>query len=132
MTLCWYVFNGIVRQINICCNIHITFNSRLTYNNNIKCLICGFNKMFRSSKFLFREHVFRRNKDREKGFWLVLIFVSHQYHKMFNWSCFLDFYWLSLKINHWYTKRFNKLVNWDLEVNLDLWSHQYSYYFSYC
>ena len=44
MTLCWCVFNGIIGQI-VTCNIRINFDSGLTYSNNIKCLICGFNKI---------------------------------------------------------------------------------------
>ena len=46
MALSWCVFNVIVRQINVWYNIHITFDSGLTYSNNIKYLICGFNKIF--------------------------------------------------------------------------------------
>ena len=65
MTLCWCVFNGIVGQINVTCNIHINFDSGLTYSNNIKCLMCGF-PYPRSSKFFLRENAFRWNRERER------------------------------------------------------------------
>ena len=50
MTLYWYVLNGIVRQINVCCDIHIAFDSRCTYSNNIECLICNFRTIFQVIK----------------------------------------------------------------------------------
>ena len=45
MKICLCKFSRIVWQVNVCCDIHVTFVSGPTYSNDIDCLICGVNKI---------------------------------------------------------------------------------------
>ena len=77
-SLCWCVFSGLVGQINVSCNIHITFDSGLTYSSNIKCLISGFNKIFQVIKTFVKGtciQMEQRERETERDrVWLDLIF----------------------------------------------------------
>ena len=56
----------LVKQINVCCNIHLNFDSGFTYSSSTECLICGFNKNLVAIKTFVERHVLRWNKEREK------------------------------------------------------------------
>ena len=62
----------LVKQINVCCNIHLNFDSGFTYSSSTECLICGFNKNLVAIKTFVERHVLRWNKEREREFGLVL------------------------------------------------------------
>ena len=56
----------LVKQINVCRNIHLNFDSGFTYSSSTECLICGFNKNLVAIKTFVERHVLRWNKERQR------------------------------------------------------------------